>query len=121
MRFNGFCKTGVDEDFHRGESKYNHYYGDPTVTPNPNLGSLEQPPFYAVQIWPGDVGTAGGVICDEFSRVLRKDGSPIQGLYATGITTATVVGRSYPGAGSSVGPSMTFGYIAARHAARSNI
>jgi 3-oxosteroid 1-dehydrogenase len=120
-RFNGFCKTGVDEDFHRGESKYNQYYGDPTVTPNPNLGPLGQAPFYAVQIWPGDVGTAGGVICDEFSRVLRKDGSPIQGLYATGITTATVVGRSYPGAGSSVGPSMTFGYIAARHAARSNV
>ena len=70
-----------------------------------------------MQICPGDVGTAGGVVCDEFSRVLRNDGSPIPGLYATGITTATVAGRSYPGAGASVGPSMAFGYIAARHAA----
>ena len=116
-RFNGFCKTGIDEDFHRGESAYNQYYGDPTVRPNHNLGAIERAPFYAVQICPGDVGTAGGVVCDEFSRVLRNDGSPIPGLYATGITTATVAGRSYPGAGASVGPSMAFGYIAARHAA----
>jgi 3-oxosteroid 1-dehydrogenase len=119
-RFNGFCKTGVDEDFHRGETEYNHYFGDVTVKPNPNLGPIDKPPFYAVQLWPADVGTAGGVICDENSRVLREDGTPIQGLYATGVTTATVVGRSYPGAGASVGPSMTFGYIAARHAARVN-
>jgi 3-oxosteroid 1-dehydrogenase len=119
-RFNGFCKTGVDEDFHRGESQYNHYYGDPTVKPNPNLAPIAKPPFYAVEVVPGDVGTAGGVVCDENARVLRKDGTPISGLYATGITTATVVGRTYPGAGSSVGPSMTFGYIAARHAARVN-
>jgi 3-oxosteroid 1-dehydrogenase len=119
-RFNGFCEAGVDQDFHRGETAYNHYYGDPTVKPNSNLGSIEKPPFYAVQIWPGDVGTAGGLLCDEFSRVLRSDRSVIPGLYATGITTATVVGRSYPGAGASVGPSMTFGYIAARHAARVN-
>lgn len=119
-RFNGFVDTGVDEDFQRGASRYNQYYGDPTVKPNPNLGAIEKPPFYAVQIVPADVGTAGGVVCDEHSRVLREDGSVIQGLYATGISTATVVARSYPGAGSSVGPSMTFGYIAARHAARAN-
>ena len=116
--FNKFCEMGIDEDFHRGETAYNRYYGDPTVKPNSNLGPIEKPPFYAVQIWPGDVGTAGGVVCDEFSRVLRRDGSVIPGLYATGITTATVAGRSYPGAGASVGPSMTFGYIAARHATR---
>jgi 3-oxosteroid 1-dehydrogenase len=120
QRFNGFARSGVDEDFHRGESAYNHYFGDPTVTPNPNLGALEKPPFYAVALQPADVGTAGGVVCDEFARVLKTDGAPIPGLYATGITTATVVGRSYPGAGASVGPSMTFGYIAARHAARMN-
>jgi 3-oxosteroid 1-dehydrogenase len=119
-RFNGFVDTGVDEDFHRGESAYNNYYGDPTVKPNPCLGKIERGPFYAVKILPGDVGTAGGVVCDENSRVLREDGSIIQGLYATGITTATVVGYTYPGAGASVGPSMTFGYIAARHAARVN-
>jgi 3-oxosteroid 1-dehydrogenase len=119
-RFNGFAKTGVDEDFHRGATVYDQFFGDPTVKPNPNLGPIEKPPYYAVQLWPADVGTAGGVVCDENSRVLRKDGTPIQGLYATGITTATVVGRTYPGAGASVGPSMTFGYIAARHAARVN-
>jgi 3-oxosteroid 1-dehydrogenase len=119
-RFNGFCETGVDEDFHRGESAYNNHFGDPTVRPNPNLGAIDKPPFYAVQLQPADVGTAGGLICDEFSRVLDTDGIPIAGLYATGITTATVVGRSYPGAGASVGPSMAFGYIAARHAARLN-
>jgi 3-oxosteroid 1-dehydrogenase len=119
-RFNGFARKGVDEDFQRGESAYNRYYGDPTHAPNPNLGTLERPPFYAVKILPGDVGTAGGVITDEHARVLDSAGMPIPGLYATGNSSAPVVGRSYPGAGASVGPSMTFGYIAALHAAGAN-
>ena len=76
---------------------------------------------FAVQatapVVPGDVGTYGGVVTDENARVLRDDGSVIQGLYATGISTASVMGRIYPGAGSSVGPSFVFGYIAAKHAA----
>ena len=87
-------------------------------TPNPNLGAIEKPPFYAVRMYPGDVGTAGGVVTDEHARVLREDGSVIQGLYATGNCTASVLGRCYPGAGASIGASFTFGYIAAHHAAR---
>jgi 3-oxosteroid 1-dehydrogenase len=119
-RFNGFCRTGIDADFHRGESAYNRWLGDPSVTPNPNLGPIEKGPFYAVALYPGDVGTAGGLVTDEFSRVIDKAGQPIAGLYATGNTTASVFGHSYPGAGASIGASMTFGYIAARHAARAN-
>lgn len=74
-------------------------------------------PFYAARVYPGDVGTYGGVVTDVHGRVLRDDGSAIGGLYATGTTTASVMGRIYPGAGSSVGPSFVWGYIAARHAA----
>jgi len=116
-RFNGFVAKGTDEDFGRGEGAYNRLSGDPKVKPNPNLGTIERAPFYAVQLQPGDVGTSGGLLTDEFARVLRADGSVIPGLYATGNSTASVMGRNYLGAGASVGPSMTFGYIAARHAA----
>jgi 3-oxosteroid 1-dehydrogenase len=119
-RFNQFAAEGIDLDFHRGESAYNNYYGDPTVRPNPNLGSLEKSPFYACAIYPGDVGTAGGIVADEHGRALREDGSVIQGLYVTGNSSAAVTGRCYPGAGASVGPSMVFGYIAARHASGAN-
>jgi 3-oxosteroid 1-dehydrogenase len=119
-RFNTFAQTGIDLDFHRGESAYNRYYGDPTVLPNPNLAPIARAPFYAVAIYPGDVGTSGGILADENARALREDGSVIPGLYVTGNTSAAVVGRRYPGAGASVGPSMTFGYIAARHAAGLN-
>jgi 3-oxosteroid 1-dehydrogenase len=116
-RFNGFCKTGVDEDYGRGCRAFDNAHGDPTVKPNPNLGPIEQGPFYAVRMYPGDVGTAGGVVTDEHARVLREDGSVIDGLYATGNCTASVVGRCYPGAGASIGASFVFGYIAAHHAA----
>jgi len=115
-RFNGFCDTGVDADFGRGSRAFDRCHGDPTVTPNPNLGAIEKPPFYAVRMYPGDVGTAGGVVTDEHARVLRGDGSVIEGLYATGNCTASVVGRCYPGAGASIGAAFTFGYIAAHHA-----
>ena len=115
-RFNGFCRSGIDSDFGRGSRAFDRCHGDPTVTPNPNLGAIEKPPFYAVRMYPGDVGTAGGVVTDEHARVLREDGSAIPGLYATGNCTASVVGRCYPGAGASIGASFTFGYIAAHHA-----
>jgi 3-oxosteroid 1-dehydrogenase len=115
-RFNGFCHKGVDEDFGRGDSEYNRYVGDPNA-PHPNLGTIERPPFYAITLQPGDVGTSGGILTDEFARALRPDGSVIPGLYATGNSSAAVMGRRYLGAGASVGPSMVFGYIAARHAA----
>ncbi len=116
-RFNGFVDKGVDEDFHRGESQYDTWLGDPFRQPSTSLGRIDQGPFYAVPVLPGDMGTYGGVVTDAHARVLRDDGSVIEGLYATGVSSAGVMGRSYPGGGASVGPSMTFGYVAARHAA----
>lgn len=119
-RFNGFCKTGKDLDFHRGERVYDRIFADPSVAPNPALGTIEQPPFYAVEVYPGDVGTFGGLVTDEYARVLRDNGTVIQGLYATGNSTASVMGKTYPGAGASISPSFVFGWIAARHATGTN-
>ncbi|WP_317630341.1 FAD-binding protein [Saccharopolyspora rosea] len=116
-RFNGFARRGVDEDFGRGASAYDRYYGDPTL-PNPNLDTIDRPPFHAVRIEVGDLGTKGGLVCDEHSRVLRTDGGAIPGLYATGNTAASVMGNEYAGPGATIGPSIVFGHIAARHAAR---
>jgi 3-oxosteroid 1-dehydrogenase len=116
-RYNAFARKGKDEDFGRGDSAYDRFLGDYTHKPNDTLGTIEQGPFYAVQIVPGDVGTFGGAVCDAWARVLREDGSVIEGLYATGTTTAAVMGRTYPGAGCSIGPSFTWGFVAAKHAA----
>ncbi len=116
-RFNGFCKTGVDEDFGRGNTAYDNYYGDPGVKPNPNLGPIEKGPFHAVKIVPGDLGTKGGLLTDEHARVLDTKGKVIPGLYAAGNTTASVMGRTYPGAGSTIAPATVFGYLGAVHAA----
>ena len=116
-RFNALARTGHDDDFNRGDSAYDNYYGDPTL-PNPNLHPLSEGPYYAFQIILGDLGTSGGLRTDEFARVLRDDDSVIAGLYATGNVTAAVMGRSYAGAGATIGPAMTFGYIAAKHLAR---
>ena len=113
-RFGEFAAAGRDEDFGRGDSAYDRYYGDPRRRPNPNLAPLARPPFYAVKIVPGDLGTKGGLRTDERARVLRADGSPIEGLFAAGNASASVMGHSYAGAGATIGPAMTFGYIAAR-------
>ena len=115
-RFNEHARAGTDPDFHRGESAYDRYYGDPKVKPNPTLRALETPPFYALPIYPGDIGTNGGVATDEHARVLDAQDQVIPGLYAAGNMAATVMGHSYPAAGATLGPGMTFGYIAARHA-----
>ena len=115
-RFNGFAATGVDNDFHRGEGAHEQYQGDVTHKPNASLGALDHPPYYAVALYPGDVGTSGGLLCDEHSRVLDRSGAPIAGLYATGNCTASVMGRTYPGAGASIGASIVFAYVAAQHA-----
>ncbi|WP_292603399.1 3-oxosteroid 1-dehydrogenase [Nocardioides sp. REDSEA-S30_B4] len=112
-RFNGFARSGVDEDYGRGESAYDKYYSDPTVKPNPSLGVIDQGPFYAVKIVPGDLGTKGGLVTDERARVLRPDGSPIEGLYAAGNASAAVMGHTYPGPGGTIGPALVFGYLAA--------
>ncbi|MEU2092125.1 3-oxosteroid 1-dehydrogenase [Nocardia beijingensis] len=116
-RFNGFARAGRDEDFRRGDSAYDRYYGDPTVRPNPCLAPLEQGPFYAVEMVPGDLGTKGGLVTDEHARVLDSDDQPIPGLYAAGNNSASVMGNDYAGAGATIGPAMVFGYIAAGHLA----
>jgi 3-oxosteroid 1-dehydrogenase len=115
-RFNQFVAANCDEDFHRGARAYDNWLGDPLHRPSQTLGSIEKPPFYAIPVVPGDVGTFGGVLTDEHARVLRADGSVIGGLYATGVASGSVMGRFYPGAGCSIGPGFTFGYIAAKHA-----
>ncbi|MDX6216986.1 MAG: 3-oxosteroid 1-dehydrogenase [Frankiales bacterium] len=115
-RWNSMARRGVDEDFHRGESAYDRYYGDPTLQ-NPVMDTLEQGPFYAVRLEVGDLGTKGGLVTDEHARVLRADGTAIDGLYATGNTAASVMGNEYAGAGATIGPAMVFGYLAAKHAA----
>ena len=115
-RFNGFVERNKDEDFNRGERAYDRWLGDKYHAKNASLGSISEGPFYAVEVVPGDVGTYGGVVTDEHAKVLREDGTPIEGLYATGISTASVMGRAYAGAGASVGPSFVWGYVAARDA-----
>jgi 3-oxosteroid 1-dehydrogenase len=118
-RFNGFVSKGRDEDFGRGSHAYDEWLGDALHTPSRTLGRIENGPFYAVKIYPGDVSTYGGLVTDEFARVLREDGSVIDGLYATGTSTASVMGKATPGAGGSIGPSFTWGYVAAKHALQS--
>ena len=110
-RFNGFVAKNHDDDFNRGDRAYDKWLGDPFHEKNPSLGSISEGPFYAMAVVPGDVGTYGGVVTDSSARVLREDGSVIEGLYATGISTASSMGRVYPGAGASVGPSFVWGYV----------
>ena len=117
QRFNGFVAQNRDDDFHRGARAYDRWLGDHLHKPSETLGSVAEAPFYAVPVLPGDVGTYGGVVTDTNARVLREDGSVIPGLYATGVSTASVMGTSYPGAGASVGPSFLWGYVAAKSAA----
>lgn len=115
QRFNGFAQSGLDEDFHRGENSYDKLYGDIRVSPNPCLAPLAEGPFYGVEIFPGDIGTKGGMLTDANAQVLDKAGAPIAGLYAIGNCSASSMGRYYPGAGATLGPAMTFGYVAAKH------
>lgn len=116
-RWNGFVDRGRDEDFQRGEGAYDAWLGDPFNKPNPSFGRIDKGPYYAVEVVPGDFGTYGGIVADHHARVLNARGEPVAGLYATGVSTASVMGGVYPGAGASVGPSATFGYIAAKHSA----
>lgn len=114
-RFNADARRGNDSEFGRGFDQYERYYGDPKVSPNPTLGPLEHAPFYAMQLHLGDIGTNGGLATDEQGRVLDNDGGVIAGLYAAGNVTASVMGHSYPGAGATLGPAMTFAFVAMRH------
>ncbi len=122
-RMNRFAETGVDEDFHRGETAYQQNIGD-TAWPgkNPNLGVLAQAPFYAVRLYPGDIGAATGLVTDALARVLTApdgaDGaeSAIEGLYAVGNDMQSIMGGVYPAPGITIGPALVFGFVAAAHA-----
>jgi 3-oxosteroid 1-dehydrogenase len=116
QRFNSMARRGVDLDFRRGARAFDSHFGDSYHKPNPSLGPVDSPPYYAVAVYPGDVGTAGGIVTDEHARVIDTTGAVIEGMYATGNCTASVFGRTYPGAGASIGASAVFGSIAARHA-----
>jgi 3-oxosteroid 1-dehydrogenase len=117
-RFNGFARAGKDGDFGRGDSASDRYYGDERVSPNPCLLPIEKPPFYAIPVFPGDLGTKGGLKTDAHARVLNERGQVIAGLYAAGNTSASIMGRSYPGAGGTVGPALCFGFLGAETAAK---
>jgi 3-oxosteroid 1-dehydrogenase len=120
-RFNAFAVEGVDRDFGRGDSLYDRFYGDPDHRPSPNLGPVEKPPFYALEVHPGAIGTKGGARVDGDARVMGAGGQPIPGLYAAGNVMAGVTGAGYPGAGSTIAAAMTFGWLAGRHAAREKV
>jgi len=117
-RFNRNAEQGRDPDYGRGESAYNRALGDPNHKVHPCLGPIDEPPYYAVQVVPGDIGTCGGLVTDQHARVVDQNDQPIGGLYATGNGTATVMGRHYLGPGASIANTMVFGYVAARHATR---
>ena len=116
-RFNRDAERGEDPDFGRGSHHYDRYYGDSEHRPSPSLAPLVKAPFYAIAIGPGDVGTLAGLKTDGFARVLRADGSAIPGLYAAGNDMASLFGGNVSGGGITLGPGMTFGYVAALHAA----
>lgn len=118
QRFNGMARVGVDEDFGRGEALSDRYYADPRAGVNPSLRALETPPFYAIRIYPGDLGTKGGLLTDPGARVLDPERRPIPGLYAAGNTSASMMGTTYPGAGGTIGPALVFGFLAAESIGR---
>lgn len=111
--FNRHARTGADPEFNRGTTVFNRAYGDPLQKPNPCLAPIETGPFYAVKIYPGNLGTFAGIKTDAYARVLHKNGRPIEGLYAVGNDQSNVMAGDYLGAGANLGPAMTFGYIAA--------
>lgn len=114
-RMNGYAATGKDLEFDKGGNVYDRYYGDPTNLPNPCLGALAKAPYYALKLNPGDIGTKGGLMADEYARVLSTEGTPIPGLYVIGNNAGALMGPSYPGPGSTLGPAMVMGYVAADH------
>ena len=115
--YNAHARNGEDPAFGRGGTPYNRQSGDPAVTPNPCVAPLERGPFCAVKVIPGSFGTFAGLKTDAHARVVDSAGAPIPGLYAAGTDMASVMGGHYPAGGINLGPAMTFGYIAGRHAA----
>jgi succinate dehydrogenase/fumarate reductase flavoprotein subunit len=119
-RFNEFAVKGIDYDFKRGESLYDQLVaGDPDHKPNPCLGTIDKPPFYALRVYPGTVGTCGGLVIDATGQVVNANGEAIEGLYAAGNVMASIAaGPGYSAGGGNIGPGMTWGYICGRHAAK---
>jgi succinate dehydrogenase/fumarate reductase flavoprotein subunit len=115
--YNEGARAGEDRQFGRGSTAYNRFLGDPEHKPNPCVAPLERGPFYAVKMVPGDLGTFAGIRTDRHARVLDASSQPIAGLYAVGNDMASVMGGNYPGGGITLGPAMTFGFIAGRHLA----
>jgi 3-oxosteroid 1-dehydrogenase len=119
-RWNEACAGGTDPDFGRGGNVYDRYGGDPDADGAPNLGPLTDPPFYAVRVLAGTIGTKGGPVTDATGTVLTTDGATIAGLYAAGNAAAFWTGDAYPAPGATLGIAMTMAYIAGRHAALSS-
>lgn len=117
-QMNRYAAEGIDPEFGRGGNIYDQMFGDATVSPNPCLGPIAEAPFYAVPIQMGDIGTKGGLKCDGHARVLDNSGAVIAGLYAAGNAAASPFGDCYPGAGGTIGPAMTFGFVASNHMAQ---
>ncbi len=116
QRYNGFARSGVDDDFNKGGTLYERANGDSLHRPNPCLGEINKAPFFAVKVYPTPLGTSVGLSINAQAQVLDGSGLPISGLYACGNDIDSVFGGEYPGAGAQIGPAMTFGYIAAMHA-----
>lgn len=120
QEFNKHALHGEDPEFGKGSTSYNRSLGDPNHKPNPCVAPVAKGPFYAVRLYVGDLGTFAGLKTNEYAQVLNEDGSPIKGLYSAGNDAASIMGGNYPGGGITLGPALTFGYIAARHMAGAN-
>ncbi|UPJ43525.1 FAD-dependent oxidoreductase [Bradyrhizobium sp. 40] len=118
-QFNATAPQGHDAAFGKGSKAYNRYQGDALHGPNPCVAPIENGPFYAIKMVVGDLGTYAGIVTDENGRALDAEGRVIPGLYAAGNDMASIMGGNYPGAGITLGPALTFGYIAGRHLADS--
>jgi 3-oxosteroid 1-dehydrogenase len=120
-RFNEYARKGRDPEFGRGEEAYERHYSDPKVGPNSTMAPLTEGPYYAIRVLTGDIGTKGGLKTDEHARVLTDVGTVIPGLYAIGSSAASMMGKTYPAGGVTIGPSMVFGAQAAMHMAGARI
>jgi len=116
--YNSSARDGLDPQFGRGSTVYQRFLGDPSRLPNPCVAPIERAPFYALRIFPADLGTAIGLKVDAAARVLRNDGSVMAGLCACGNDMGSIMNGNYPGPGITLGPALTFGYLAGRHMAR---
>ena len=117
-RYNADARIGVDREFGKGSNAYHRYVGDAAHQPNPCMAPIERSPYYAVALYPGDLGTSAGLRTNARAQVLDRNGAPIPGLYACGNDMDSIMKGAYPGPGITLGPALTFGYLAARHVAR---